>query len=207
MVPKRPDLDALRKEAAEAVTDPKERAELLRDLDALEKMLEESDRKEATLHAELAASLVHPYKPVSRARLAVIFVLCMLFVLVVPGFWLPQALDTGVLGTSRYRPVTAGETPIEYWVTVGAALVSTAGAAFAAVFALFALVRYPNHPFRRAAAAAPGLASVPVDPLAEAEVYLAYGRKEQAIEVLKEGLAREPQRKDVATKLAALRKR
>lgn len=40
-----------------------------------------------------------------------------------------------------------------------------------------------------------------VDPLAEAEVYIAYGRDGQAEEILKEALARNPQRQDVKLKL------
>jgi pilus assembly protein FimV len=41
-----------------------------------------------------------------------------------------------------------------------------------------------------------------VDPVAEAEVYIAYGREAQAEEILREALSRDPQRADVATKLA-----
>ena len=40
-----------------------------------------------------------------------------------------------------------------------------------------------------------------VDPLAEAEVYIAYGRDGQAEEILKEALSRNPQREDVQLKL------
>jgi pilus assembly protein FimV len=40
-----------------------------------------------------------------------------------------------------------------------------------------------------------------VDPLAEAEVYIAYGRDGQAEEILKEALSRNPQRQDVQLKL------
>jgi len=40
-----------------------------------------------------------------------------------------------------------------------------------------------------------------VDPLAEAEVYIAYGRDAQAEEILKEALARNPNREDVQLKL------
>ena len=40
-----------------------------------------------------------------------------------------------------------------------------------------------------------------VDPLAEAEVYIAYGRDGQAEEILKEALAKNPQREDVQLKL------
>ncbi len=43
-----------------------------------------------------------------------------------------------------------------------------------------------------------------VDPVAEAEVYIAYGREAQAEEILREALARDPQRADVATKLAEM---
>jgi pilus assembly protein FimV len=40
-----------------------------------------------------------------------------------------------------------------------------------------------------------------VDPIAEAEVYMAYGRDAQAEEILKEALAKEPQRHEIALKL------
>lgn len=43
-----------------------------------------------------------------------------------------------------------------------------------------------------------------VDPVAEAEVYIAYGREAQAEEILREALLRDPQRADVATKLAEI---
>jgi pilus assembly protein FimV len=46
--------------------------------------------------------------------------------------------------------------------------------------------------------------SAEVDPVAEAEVYIAYGREAQAEEILREALARDPQRADVATKLAEM---
>lgn len=46
--------------------------------------------------------------------------------------------------------------------------------------------------------------STEVDPIAEAEVYIAYGREAQAEEILKEALGRDPQRPDIATKLAEL---
>ena len=45
-------------------------------------------------------------------------------------------------------------------------------------------------------------ASDDVDPLAEAEVYIAYGRDGQAEEILKEALAKNPTREDVQLKLA-----
>ena len=43
-----------------------------------------------------------------------------------------------------------------------------------------------------------------VDPVAEAEVYIAYGREAQAEEILREALLRDPSRADVATKLAEI---
>lgn len=49
-------------------------------------------------------------------------------------------------------------------------------------------------------AAAP--ASDDVDPVAEAEVYIAYGRDGQAEEILKEAMSRDPAREDVQVKLA-----
>jgi pilus assembly protein FimV len=58
-----------------------------------------------------------------------------------------------------------------------------------------------------AAAVAPSIAAPPpppadeVDPLAEAEVYIAYGRDAQAEEILKEALAKNPGRQDAQVKL------
>ena len=49
--------------------------------------------------------------------------------------------------------------------------------------------------------AAPAGAGEDVDPLAEAEVYIAYGRDGQAEEILKEALAKNPAREDVQLKL------
>jgi len=55
-------------------------------------------------------------------------------------------------------------------------------------------------PITRVAGAAAASADE-VDPLAEAEVYIAYGRDTQAEEILKEALARNPNREDVQIKL------
>ena len=44
-----------------------------------------------------------------------------------------------------------------------------------------------------------------VNPVTEAEVYLAYGRKEQAIEILEEGLRANPAREDVRKKLQEIK--
>ncbi|HXF66441.1 MAG TPA: FimV/HubP family polar landmark protein, partial [Burkholderiales bacterium] len=52
-----------------------------------------------------------------------------------------------------------------------------------------------------AAAAAAAAPADEVDPLAEAEVYIAYGRDAQAEEILKEALAKNPAREDVQLKL------
>jgi pilus assembly protein FimV len=49
--------------------------------------------------------------------------------------------------------------------------------------------------------AAAAVSSDEVDPLAEAEVYIAYGRDAQAEEILKDALARNPNREDVQAKL------
>ncbi len=46
------------------------------------------------------------------------------------------------------------------------------------------------------------LATEEVDPIAEAEVYIAYGRDGQAEEILKEAMSRDPSREDVQVKLA-----
>ncbi len=43
------------------------------------------------------------------------------------------------------------------------------------------------------------------DPLAEAEVYLAYGRKKQAIEILEKAKLEYPNRTDIQVKLDELR--
>jgi|GEM_PF-3333498 len=43
------------------------------------------------------------------------------------------------------------------------------------------------------------------DPLAEAGVYLAYGRTEQAISLLEEALQEHPERVDIADKLRSLK--
>jgi hypothetical protein len=43
-----------------------------------------------------------------------------------------------------------------------------------------------------------------VDPLAEAEVYLVYGRREQAIEILNEALRAAPGRRDIRKRLAEI---
>jgi hypothetical protein len=43
-----------------------------------------------------------------------------------------------------------------------------------------------------------------VDPLAEAEVYLAYGRREPAIEILKDALRANPARQDIRKRLAEI---
>ena len=53
----------------------------------------------------------------------------------------------------------------------------------------------------------PGTGSIDsgeVDPVAEAEVYIAYGREAQAEEILREALQRDSRRPDVATKLAEI---
>jgi hypothetical protein len=49
-----------------------------------------------------------------------------------------------------------------------------------------------------------GGAGESVDPLAEAEVYLAYGRREQAVEILKDALAANPARQDIRKRLAEI---
>ncbi len=44
----------------------------------------------------------------------------------------------------------------------------------------------------------------PADPIKEANVYLAYGRDAQAVEILKSALADDPSREDVKAKLAEI---
>jgi Tfp pilus assembly protein FimV len=44
-----------------------------------------------------------------------------------------------------------------------------------------------------------------VNPVTEAEVYLAYGRKEQAIEILEEALRAKPAREDIRRKLQEIK--
>jgi Tfp pilus assembly protein FimV len=93
------------------------------------------------------------------------------------------------------------------WLSYEAAISTAAVCAVVAGIALQVLKDSRKGPPRRTATTSADLASIPVDPLAEAEVYLAYGRKEQAIGVLEQGLAREPRRKDLSEKLAQLRQR
>lgn len=50
-----------------------------------------------------------------------------------------------------------------------------------------------------------GNESTYVDPLAEAEVYLAYGRKQQAIEILENALLYDDTRHDIRRKLTELK--
>ncbi len=78
--------------------------------------------------------------------------------------------------------------------TLGEAAVAAAGAAAVTAVTTAATPAMTQ----TAAAAAP---SDEVDPLAEAEVYIAYGRDGQAEEILKEALARAPQREEVQLKL------
>jgi len=49
--------------------------------------------------------------------------------------------------------------------------------------------------------------SVPADPLAEAEVYIAYGREKQALEILKKALQKNPKRSDIESKLRELKRK
>lgn len=46
----------------------------------------------------------------------------------------------------------------------------------------------------------------PHDPLTEAEVFLAYGRKKQAIELLEKALQKHPSRADIAARLRDLKR-
>ena len=86
----------------------------------------------------------------------------------------------------------ADDTPPRSAPTLGT--VAAAAAGTAAVTPVGAAAT----PTQTAAAATP---SDEVDPLAEAEVYIAYGRDGQAEEILKEALARKPKREDVQLKL------
>jgi len=43
------------------------------------------------------------------------------------------------------------------------------------------------------------------DPLAEAEVYVAYGRKKQALSILEEALQKDPSRTDILERIRALK--
>ncbi len=56
-----------------------------------------------------------------------------------------------------------------------------------------------------APSSARGDADEDVDPIAEAEVYLSYGRKEQAIEILEEALRAKPAREDIRRKINAIK--
>lgn len=50
-----------------------------------------------------------------------------------------------------------------------------------------------------------GGSAKPVDPIAEAEVYLAYGRPQQAQAILEEALKKEPGNSAIAAKLQTIR--
>ena len=76
---------------------------------------------------------------------------------------------------------------------------SEAAAATAEAAAISTDTTAAPKPAATAAAAAP--VADEVDPLAEAEVYIAYGRDGQAEEILKEALAKNPKREDVQLKL------
>jgi hypothetical protein len=58
---------------------------------------------------------------------------------------------------------------------------------------------------RRRSSAARPTGQTP-DPLAEAEVYLAYGKKKEALETLEKAASSDPSRADIATKLAQLKR-
>ena len=70
---------------------------------------------------------------------------------------------------------------------------------FVAVICLLALAVIRR---RASSAKDPGRAS---DPLDEAEVYLAYGKRHEALEVLQRAAAADPSRTDIAVKLARLK--
>lgn len=56
----------------------------------------------------------------------------------------------------------------------------------------------------RTATTTTGVPSTEVDPIAEAEVYIAYGREQQAEEILREALKRQPERQGIRLKLAEI---
>ena len=56
-----------------------------------------------------------------------------------------------------------------------------------------------------ASSSTPSDADEDVNPVTEAEVYLAYDRKEQAIEILEEALRAKPDRQDVRRKLQEIK--
>ncbi len=91
----------------------------------------------------------------------------------------------------RSRPVAEDEEPVRSAPTLAKDMAAAAGVAAS--------------PLAPAQSAEAGIPAAPVDdevdPLAEAEVYIAYGRDAQAEEILKEALARKPNREDVQLKL------
>jgi len=98
----------------------------------------------------------------------------------------------GIAAMRRRRARAANADDIEAVApTFGAAAAGSVAAAAAA------------EEFGTATAAAPAAAATDeVDPVQEAEVYIAYGRDGQAEEILKDAMARDPAREDVQLKLA-----
>jgi pilus assembly protein FimV len=83
----------------------------------------------------------------------------------------------------------------------GAAAATTAAALATVKDSPVAAPQPAPEPQPQPAAAPAGAISDDVDPLAEAEVYIAYGRDEQAEEILKDALVYHPERTDVQVKL------
>ncbi|MBI2296251.1 MAG: FimV family protein [Betaproteobacteria bacterium] len=96
----------------------------------------------------------------------------------------------------RRAQEAADDTPPRSAPILATAAVAAAGAAAATLDA--AAATPTATPARAGAVAA---STEEVDPLAEAEVYIAYGRDGQAEEILKEALAKAPMREDVQLKL------
>jgi pilus assembly protein FimV len=123
--------------------------------------------------------------------------IAILIILLLIYFWMRRRRGTGDEGESMLQaaPILAG----------GAAAATTAAAFSAAKETPPAASPQPApstppSPQPQPAAQA-GAISDEVDPLAEAEVYIAYGRDEQAEEILKDALAHHPERTDVQVKL------
>lgn len=116
---------------------------------------------------------------------------------------IPDALQSGRYQSSGGATYTAAANPIAFWAYVFMLAISAvfcvAGVAgFVAMF-----IRHPRPPFGGAAAAV----AAEIDPLAEAEVYVSYGRLASAIDILEKAHAAHPERQDIAKRLSELRGR
>jgi pilus assembly protein FimV len=100
----------------------------------------------------------------------------------------------GYAAARRRRRSSGFDAPVRSAPTFGKSSAAESAAPAAAV----AAAARDAEPAAAAAASAP---ADEVDPLAEAEVYIAYGRDVQAEEILKEAIAKEPTREELQVKL------